>query len=602
MTTSRALRRASAATAAAALGLAGAAFAVQPAAAATFTVTSLDDSGVNTLRWAIDQANASEGPDTITFGVTGEIILASEVAVVDPVTIVGPGVDALTITRDAAFDMLVVNSLAEGNFAVSNLSFVGEDAEGDSGRAINASVVNGTVEVISVGFSGLSSSEGGGAVNIDNALEVTVTDVVATDNHSGDTGGAFQFGSIEGDVTLSSSYFSGNTTVDYGGAVRFAEVEGAVAVTDSVFEDNSAEFEGGGIQFENVLGPVVVDGSSFVGNSARNGGGLYFYDIETDPAAGEVVTVSNSTFTANTAHSGAGLGFNVWVENLSGQAVVVDSSTFFGNQAAPEEEDDDPRGLSIAASLYSPVTATVVNSTFDETSELAQGPAAIVLGGSVEGALLEVFHSTVIGPPSILLLAEVDGEEVRVGAVNVSHTILQSTTDDQALDVGFIVEEGEGGGEGLEADAAHAPVPEIADAAPAANGPLLSDGYTLEWSVVSTGVDDTFVAQGAGNQLETDPQLAPLADNGGATLTRLPADTSPAVNTGDPAVEGAPAVDQRGAARVVETIDVGAVELPAPAPSLAATGGTVDWTLLLGAAGVLLLGAAGLVIARTRKA
>ena len=51
-----------------------------PAAdAATFTVTNTNDSGAGSLRDAIDDANATSVPDTITFqtGLTGTITLTS---------------------------------------------------------------------------------------------------------------------------------------------------------------------------------------------------------------------------------------------------------------------------------------------------------------------------------------------------------------------------------------------------------------------------------------------------------------------------------------------------------------------------------------------
>jgi len=49
----------------------------RPAFAATITVTSFADSGPGTLRQAIIDANASVGPDTITFSVPGTITLAT---------------------------------------------------------------------------------------------------------------------------------------------------------------------------------------------------------------------------------------------------------------------------------------------------------------------------------------------------------------------------------------------------------------------------------------------------------------------------------------------------------------------------------------------
>ena len=75
-----------------------------------------------------------------------------------------------------------------------------------------------------------------------------------------------------------------------------------------------------------------------------------------------------------------------------------------------------------------------------------------------------------------------------------------------------------------------------------------------------------------------DPALGPLADNGGPTLTHLPAATSPAVDMGDAGgcpglLPGASTSDQRGSTRPVDgdgaggaRCDVGAVEREAPAP------------------------------------
>jgi hypothetical protein len=68
---------------------------------------------------------------------------------------------------------------------------------------------------------------------------------------------------------------------------------------------------------------------------------------------------------------------------------------------------------------------------------------------------------------------------------------------------------------------------------------------------------------GPGDQINTDPLLGPLQDNGGPTLTHLPLPGSPAIDAGDPSFTRPPYHDQRGPCfyRVFgRRIDVGSVE------------------------------------------
>src|SRR5690606_6382336 len=80
------------------------------------------------------------------------------------------------------------------------------------------------------------------------------------------------------------------------------------------------------------------------------------------------------------------------------------------------------------------------------------------------------------------------------------------------------------------------------------------------------------VSTGSGNVTGVDPNLGPLAANGGPTLTHLPLTGSPAIDAGDPAYSGELTTDQRGLDRVVDVLDMGAVEVEADdEPTLAAT-------------------------------
>jgi hypothetical protein len=68
---------------------------------------------------------------------------------------------------------------------------------------------------------------------------------------------------------------------------------------------------------------------------------------------------------------------------------------------------------------------------------------------------------------------------------------------------------------------------------------------------------------GPGDQINTDPLLGPLQDNGGPTLTHMLLPGSPAIDAGDPNFTPPPSRDQRGPCfyRVFgRRIDVGSVE------------------------------------------
>ena len=75
---------------------------------------------------------------------------------------------------------------------------------------------------------------------------------------------------------------------------------------------------------------------------------------------------------------------------------------------------------------------------------------------------------------------------------------------------------------------------------------------------------------GPGDQINTNPLLGPLQDNGGSTYTHALLPTSPAINAGDPSFTPPPFYDQRGPGfyRVVNgRIDVGSFEVQGPRPT-----------------------------------
>jgi hypothetical protein len=106
-------------------------------------------------------------------------------------------------------------------------------------------------------------------------------------------------------------------------------------------------------------------------------------------------------------------------------------------------------------------------------------------------------------------------------------------------------------------------------------GNIYNDGGTvisLGYNVSSDNGGGYF--NGPGDQINTNPLLGPLQDNGGPTLTHALLPGSPAVDTGDPNFTPPPNYDQRGPGfgRVVNgRIDIGSFEVQATTPTATPT-------------------------------
>src|SRR5207249_2316251 len=75
-----------------------------------------------------------------------------------------------------------------------------------------------------------------------------------------------------------------------------------------------------------------------------------------------------------------------------------------------------------------------------------------------------------------------------------------------------------------------------------------------------------------GDEINTDPMLGPLQDNGGATFTHALLPGSPAIDAGDPSFTPPPDYDQRGSgySRIANgRVDIGAFEVQIVIPSYA---------------------------------
>ena len=294
---------------AAAAVAAGAALVAVPAQAATFAVANLNDSGPGSFRQAILDANATIGPDEITFapGLSGVIALTSGgVSLTDEVTITGPGASLLTFMGNGAASVIGVTS------------------------PVRVVITGLTIS----GGGGLASDSGGVYVN-DAGADVTIRDAILTDNSGNYGGGASAY---QGQLRIEETRITGNSARNGAGvATASSTILNRVEISD-----NTAEFSGGGVFLNS--GSLVVDDSTISGNSALTGGGIYRY------TSGAVLTLDNSTLVGNLSIDGSTGGIN-----------GLGTTTLNGSIVSGNANGDVSGTISAAWSLITDTTGATVN-------------------------------------------------------------------------------------------------------------------------------------------------------------------------------------------------------------------------------------------------
>jgi hypothetical protein len=289
---------------------------------------------------------------------------------------------------------------------------------------------------------------------------------------------------------------------DFGGAFHN---EGTVTITSATFSHNSSQ-SGGAI--DNQGGTLTISESTLSRNSADDGGAIDTVSETAQPPDG-MVTITDSTLSDNSARFEEGGAIN----SQGGATLTITSSTLSGNSSAGH-----------AGAIYDlsgPLTIT--NSTLSGNS------------ASSDGGAIETSHGTVTITSSTF-----SGNSSPAGG-----TIYNS--DSSTVNIGGSIVAGSTGGN----------CDNVSD------GTITDKGYNLEWS--GAGHTDTcgFGASGKHDIRGVDPQLSPLANNGGPTQTMALASTSPAIDQ-IPTTSGlCPATDQRGIARPDNggaSCDIGAYE------------------------------------------
>jgi len=343
-----------------------------------------------------------------------------------------------------------------------------------------------------------------------------------------------------GTLTITGHGESNTTISGANGTQVFFINAGPVTMSGLTITGGRSNGPGGGIEVDSVLTMtnVAVTGNVAAGSNAR-GGGIYsdgtlnvtgsnLSGNSADDCGGALntnggtATLNQVTVASNTSDCGGGIE----VEN---GALVLTNSTVNDNFA---RDYDDGGGIEDDS------MATLTNDTIANNVSLEYGGGLAVESG--HGATL--VNDTITGNNALE-----DGGGIYV---NSSSSVLDIQGTVLAGNVNYI-------------------------------SPNQCFGYgtitSMGWNVVAPEADTSCNFNGPGDQVNTDPEVGGLANNGGPTLTEALSPTSPALNV-EP-VASCPAQDQRGISRPQPSsaadCDAGAFELvPNPPPAYLMAGVT----------------------------
>ena len=367
-------------------------------------------------------------------------------------------------------------------------------------------------------ISGLTLSSGGGVprggaiysgvLGGAEPIDLTITDSALTGNQADDFGGAIA--SSGNSLEIADSILTGNKIAvaggnDYGGAIYVQDTSAGdtgpehVAISTSRLNGNTAIGDGGALYASSLDGLMTITDSTLAGNKSEEDGGALVVN-----GLGSSFQLTRSAVTGNQAE---GAGGGIWVLGVSGATTISDSTIANNVTSGPQAYGG---GIASYQEYDGPVT--VRNST-------VTGNRVVGTGGNGGG---------------IYRLGSDSGTYPGADAFFIKSSIISGNSVT-------------GGGLG----------PDLY------NPPAATGRFQVGTTLISNTTNALITQSPAGsNILNQGAQLGPLTDNGGPTLTMMPAIGSPAIDAG---VADGLTVDQRGFPRTVEIPEV---------PNAAASDGT----------------------------
>ena len=522
------------------------------------TVVNTNDSGPGSLRQALAVVNDG---DTINFdsALNGQIInlTSGELVINNNITIAGPGADLLTVSRSSSNPFRIFHVMPGRAVTIGGLTI--QNGSGSGGGGVLNDHATLTIDGCIVSGNFAPDSQGAGLYNdgSGSTAQLTILNTTISGNQALSTvtltagGGIANDGSNGGSPTLTIVNslvhdnlamfdqgfppFSGN-----GGGIYNNGAGATVEITNSVVNNNGVGHlpggsgetfgYGGGIWNSGI---ATIAGSTVNGNVAGHGGG------------GEnsgTLSITDSTVNNNTV--GGQVDKSEWGEGGgidSSGTLTITNTTLNGNFAFIGGGALNGNGMVINSTLTGNQShngggiygsPTVTNSTISANSGVFGGNAGGIFGGGI------IRHCTIAGNNA----DGFGGGIIVFGSLAIGNTILKTGASGPNIEI--------------------------------LSGTVTSNGYNI------SNDDGGGFLTGPGDQINTDPILGPLQNNGGPTFTHALLPGSPAIDAGDPNFTPPPFSDQRGPGfdRVVNgRIDKGSFEVqgptgtPTPTPTATAT-------------------------------
>ncbi len=445
----------------------------------------------------VDEADGNFGPGDLSLREAIAFAVASA-ATESRVVIFDASVFATTKTITLTLGEIPISGPVTVTGPANKVRVSGNNAS----RIFNSSAApDGTaIELASMTFSEGYAVGDGGAYFGDNQL-ISLTDCALLDNNSTKFGGAVSLD--DGTLTVTDCTFS-NNAAGAGGAVFMDD--GTLTATGTTFSNNNAAGIGGAVYMDD--GTLTATGSTFSNNNANSSGAIFVDGLSTTAAFW--VFLRGCSILGNTA---TGFGGGLYTRGY----LLVENSTVSGNSVTQGNGGGIWKGTLLLM--------TVVNSTISGNTAKSNG-----------GGIYLKYNGKLVLQNSTVAFNSATGKGGGIASIESAGYLIaleSSVVSNNTGPTGF-------------------------------NGAnIFTDGKVQckSSSIFSAAGIDTYSDQGGNRPFFEDPQLLPLASNGGPTLTHALAPTSPLINGGtNPATL---TTDQRGGVFTRKSgteVDIGAYE------------------------------------------